>query len=417
MKTSSFEVALGVRFQWVLHVGDFGVWPDAERIDRATRDHEGAGDFPAWFAEGRAVPRPTAFIKGNHEDFAWIEERKGKEVLPGLTFLPNGHAFDLGERRSSIRVGGLGGCYGPSDYERQARHLEGYARRHYTRDEVERISTRDSVDILLLHDAPAGVELVQRRRDGRERRYVSEAAGLAGAVTALPTVSRWRSGGTKAISERRTYFEKLADLLPVPGARVALDLETTEGMRTVGLKVLKNKLSEYVRLASRGETVLIAERDRAELFAEDCKAPESMWAETLVSSRLLGYEIWTRVNGRGAGDTHGKAAREILARVSFVELVRPVLARALETFPAPGGGAPPGDAPVPFRRGTAGGARDVRRAHAPGGLGPGSGRVRRRAHPAGAGCRPRPSGASTPGPAWGTRGPPPPRRRAPGRCR
>lgn len=33
-------------------------------------------------------------------------------------------------------------------------------------------------------------------------------------------------------------------------------------MRTVGLKVLKNKLSEYVRLASKGETVLIADRDR-----------------------------------------------------------------------------------------------------------------------------------------------------------
>lgn len=33
-------------------------------------------------------------------------------------------------------------------------------------------------------------------------------------------------------------------------------------MRSVGLKVLKNKLSEYVRLASQGETVLIADRDR-----------------------------------------------------------------------------------------------------------------------------------------------------------
>ncbi len=35
-----------------------------------------------------------------------------------------------------------------------------------------------------------------------------------------------------------------------------------ECVRTVGLKVLKNKLSEYVRLASQGETVLIADRDR-----------------------------------------------------------------------------------------------------------------------------------------------------------
>jgi antitoxin (DNA-binding transcriptional repressor) of toxin-antitoxin stability system len=33
-------------------------------------------------------------------------------------------------------------------------------------------------------------------------------------------------------------------------------------MRSVGLKVLKNKLSEYVRLAAAGETVLVTDRDR-----------------------------------------------------------------------------------------------------------------------------------------------------------
>lgn len=33
-------------------------------------------------------------------------------------------------------------------------------------------------------------------------------------------------------------------------------------MRAVGLKNLKNKLSEYVRLAARGETVLVTDRDR-----------------------------------------------------------------------------------------------------------------------------------------------------------
>ena len=34
-------------------------------------------------------------------------------------------------------------------------------------------------------------------------------------------------------------------------------------MRTVGLKLLKNKLSEYVRLAAAGETVVITDRGRA----------------------------------------------------------------------------------------------------------------------------------------------------------
>jgi hypothetical protein len=35
-----FEDVLGVRFEWVLHVGDFGVWPEANRIDGATKRHE-----------------------------------------------------------------------------------------------------------------------------------------------------------------------------------------------------------------------------------------------------------------------------------------------------------------------------------------------------------------------------------------
>jgi prevent-host-death family protein len=33
-------------------------------------------------------------------------------------------------------------------------------------------------------------------------------------------------------------------------------------MRVVGLKVLKNRLSEYVRIAAAGERVLVTDRDR-----------------------------------------------------------------------------------------------------------------------------------------------------------
>lgn len=33
-------------------------------------------------------------------------------------------------------------------------------------------------------------------------------------------------------------------------------------MRMIGLKVLKNKLSEYVRLAQRGETILVTDHNR-----------------------------------------------------------------------------------------------------------------------------------------------------------
>ena len=56
-------------------------------------------------------------------------------------------------------------------------------------------------------------------------------------------------------------------------------------MRTVGIKILKNKLSEYVRLASQGETVLIADRDRvvAELVPPQPGRAEAITDAVLVS--------------------------------------------------------------------------------------------------------------------------------------
>ncbi len=46
-------------------------------------------------------------------------------------------------------------------------------------------------------------------------------------------------------------------------------------MRTVGLKVLKNRLSEYVRIANRGETVLVTDRETvvAELRPPEGRGP------------------------------------------------------------------------------------------------------------------------------------------------
>lgn len=58
-------------------------------------------------------------------------------------------------------------------------------------------------------------------------------------------------------------------------------------MRSVGLKVLKNKLSEYVRLAARGETILISDRDRvvAELV------PPRETRSELLSDALLAQAV------------------------------------------------------------------------------------------------------------------------------
>lgn len=73
----------------------------------------------------------------------------------------------------------------------------------------------------------------------------------------------------------------------------------------------------------------------AHLLGETRRPPDELWQNPLISSRLLQYELWTRLNARGLAASHGEAARELLASVALVELAPPVLARAVEPFPLP----------------------------------------------------------------------------------
>lgn len=71
------------------------------------------------------------------------------------------------------------------------------------------------------------------------------------------------------------------------------------------------------------------------MLAEDRAPADSLWEQPLISSRLLEYEIWTRIHGRRLERSHGDAARALIGRVALIELAAPVLARALEPFPTP----------------------------------------------------------------------------------
>ena len=73
----------------------------------------------------------------------------------------------------------------------------------------------------------------------------------------------------------------------------------------------------------------------AHLLAEDRSPPERLWQEPLISSRLLEYEVWTRIHAKKLSRSHADEVRALLSRVALVELSPPVLARALEPFPKP----------------------------------------------------------------------------------
>lgn len=85
-------------------------------------------------------------------------------------------------------------------------------------------------------------------------------------------------------------------------------------MRAVGLKTLKNKLSEYVRLAARGETVLVTDRDRvvAELV------PPREGRSPLLADALLAEAVrqgWITPPVLPAGGTPPRAPVASLAEI------------------------------------------------------------------------------------------------------
>ena len=74
----------------------------------------------------------------------------------------------------------------------------------------------------------------------------------------------------------------------------------------------------------------------AQLLAEDRFPEPAFWqAGPFVSSRLLEYEVWNRVNARGLSASHADDVRLLLGRLAFLELAPFVLGRALEPFPTP----------------------------------------------------------------------------------
>lgn len=73
----------------------------------------------------------------------------------------------------------------------------------------------------------------------------------------------------------------------------------------------------------------------AHLFAEPRQPRPDIWNLRLASSQLLEYEIYTRIHIRRPALAGSSSLRTLLAGVALIELSKPVLARALDSWPVP----------------------------------------------------------------------------------
>jgi len=113
-------------------------------------------------------------------------------------------------------------------------------------------------------------------------------------------------------------------MMPEPAAHPALLDEVAPGsyvarMRSVGLKILKNKLSEYIRLAAAGETVLVTDRDKvvAQITAPDV-ARSPLLADAMLADAVRNGWLTPPVLGPSSGPPQSKPVgrlRDVLAEL------------------------------------------------------------------------------------------------------
>ncbi len=155
----------GRRFDLLIQVGDMGAFPDMSNLERTANRHfatdpsqrdfvrlmqADAGLAEALSSLGRFIGTPVHFIRGNHEDFEWLEDLPRDPVSGTATvdrfgllrYVPDGTLMTFG----GLRIAFLGGVGERND-------AAGIDRGTY-----EALLAREpgSIDVLVTHQGPYG---------------------------------------------------------------------------------------------------------------------------------------------------------------------------------------------------------------------------------------------------------------------
>ncbi len=152
---------------WAVCAGDYGIWPDPARMDRASKKHA-ASDFAKRYVgiTNKVIYVPTLTISGVHDDHKWLAQRKSAdntEILANVHWLANGYKTLIGWD-TAVRVTGMGRAYSEATY---GGNFGPKSHRHYTRRDIERGCSSGPTELLVVYehlDAPGIRNLVYATR-------------------------------------------------------------------------------------------------------------------------------------------------------------------------------------------------------------------------------------------------------------
>jgi len=160
----------------VLQTGDMGLWRSFEEMDKATKRHfakdESELACAAYLSGKQIAPIETWFVHGNHENFAFLEDKEGKPVEPNgrIIFLASGRVRQFQKGNELLQVAALGGMeYRFGKYPLPSNQR---VQKYLHPDCLEQLrKCRHKVDILLLHDAPLNKGLANKFPTGSMRQH------------------------------------------------------------------------------------------------------------------------------------------------------------------------------------------------------------------------------------------------------
>lgn len=193
------EKKLGLSLEFVLQVGDFE--PVRHEADlssvAAPAKYLHMGDFPDVLSGQVTFPWPVHFIGGNHEPYAFLETLPlGGEVAHNCHYMGRAGFQNIG----GVQVAGLTGIFSQLNHDKsrpQLANMPTASKKRWTyfnEGDVRRLeqSTKQPVDVLLLHDWPQGlvtaanIEALQRHNPRIAINGVGNAVGSALIKTLLP---------------------------------------------------------------------------------------------------------------------------------------------------------------------------------------------------------------------------------------
>ena len=155
-----WEIKTGKQLDLILQLGDMGIWPFEERIDKATKSHLKKDPLELGFKEFynpservkdvfSQLKANLLFVTGNHEDFQYLKECSTEspifpvEPSKRLFCLKNGQVYTF----NKLRIAGLGGL---DEQNRPGRYLP----EAYIHEKDAEKLLKEKFDIFISHESP-----------------------------------------------------------------------------------------------------------------------------------------------------------------------------------------------------------------------------------------------------------------------